>query len=88
MSPGSQEVSNIRYIFFLSDCQMLSGPTNGSVSYGNTTYLSVATYTCDTGFTLNGTENRTCQADGAWSDLSPTCQIKGCTCYVLPLNNS
>ncbi len=32
-----------------------------------------ATYTCSTGYTLNGSTTRTCQTNGAWSGTAPTC---------------
>ena len=41
-----------------------------------TTFQSVATYTCMTGFKVStgGLEfNRTCQADETWSEAPPTC---------------
>ena len=58
------------------DCGTLSPPTNGSVSYSNsTTEGSVATYSCDSGYTLTGDDTeRTCQADGTWSGSEPTCE--------------
>ena len=33
-------------------------------------------YTCNTGYTLNGNNTRTCQASGAWSGSDPTCDGK------------
>ena len=33
-----------------------------------------ATYTCDAGFVLVGDAMLTCQDDGMWSDIPPTCQ--------------
>ncbi|XP_064388562.1 E-selectin-like isoform X3 [Halichondria panicea] len=62
-------------------CSDLSSPTNGIVDYGgggsmdNRPADTVATYNCDTGYTLNGGNNiRTCGSDGMWSGLAPTCQ--------------
>ncbi len=37
---------------------------------------TVATYTCVTGYTLNGGNTRTCGSDGMWSGSSPVCQRK------------
>ncbi len=34
---------------------------------------STATYTCDTGYGVNGATTVTCGADGSWSAVPPTC---------------
>ncbi len=57
-------------------CSDLTNPTNGMISYNmGTTGLrpvnTVATYTCDTGYTLNGGSTRTCGSDGMWSGANP-----------------
>ena len=36
---------------------------------------STANYSCDTGFNLHGPSSRTCQENGTWSNLPPTCII-------------
>ena len=60
-------------------CSDLTAPTNGMIGYDMETMNArpvntVATYTCDTGYTLNGGITRTCRSDGEWSDLeSSTC---------------
>ena len=38
-----------------------------------TFFGDVARYSCDTGYTLNGPAERTCQADGRWNGSVPTC---------------
>ncbi|XP_064386138.1 mucin-2-like isoform X3 [Halichondria panicea] len=56
-------------------CLSLPPPTNGGVSYTDPTLGdgTVATYTCDTGYTLDGdTTTRTC-GSGVWSGSAPTC---------------
>ena len=37
---------------------------------------TVATYTCVTGYTLNGVTTRTCGSDGVWNGSPPVCQRK------------
>ena len=38
---------------------------------------SIATFICVTGYTLTGgSSTRTCESDGMWSGLAPTCQRK------------
>ena len=39
-----------------------------------TSFGDVARYSCDTGYILNGTAERTCQANGEWSGSAPTCE--------------
>ena len=48
-------------------------PINGALTFTTTTQGSTATYTCDTGYQLDGVSTRMCQADGTWSDDAPTC---------------
>ena len=49
---------------------------NGTISYSDPTLGvgSVATHSCDTGYTLNGGSTRTCQSGGIWSGSAPTCE--------------
>ena len=55
------------------NCPNLMDPTNGMVSFSATTSGSSATYTCNTGYQLDGASTRTCQSDGTWSGSAPTC---------------
>ncbi len=59
-------------------CSDLTNPTNGIVAYnmGTAGPDTVATYTCTTGYTLNGGTTRTCGSDGVWSGSAPVCQCK------------
>ena len=41
----------------------------------------VATYTCDSGFTLVGDPTRICGSDGTWSGMAPTCERKFITTF-------
>ena len=50
---------------------------NGSVLVDSTTFNSVATYHCNTGYDLVGTETRTCMTSGTWSGIEPTCSKGG-----------
>ncbi len=60
-------------------CSDLAAPTNGMISYNMGTASlrpvdTVATYTCDIGYTLNGgNTTRTCESDGTWSGSPPVC---------------
>ncbi|XP_052809389.1 C4b-binding protein beta chain-like [Mya arenaria] len=50
-------------------------PTSGSVDSGDTTYLSVVTVTCDSGYDISGSDVITCQSTGSWN-ATPTCERK------------
>ena len=58
------------------DCGSLDDPDNGQVSPHNTTFGSIATYVCDSGFNLIGNMQRTCQENEDWSGSEPTCECK------------
>ena len=56
------------------DCGVLGDPDNGQVDTSDgTTLESIATYTCNDGFCLEGDSMRVCQPDGTWSGDEPTC---------------
>ena len=58
------------------DCGDPGTPTNGERSLSRTIYNSVVTYTCDVGYTLQGSNSRTCQSDGLWSGSVPQCSCE------------
>jgi CUB/sushi domain-containing protein len=66
----------------VSDCASLPGPAGGSVSAPTLTVGSTATYQCLTGYEMQGSPTRTCQAGGTWSGTAPTCAAVDCG--VLP----
>lgn len=55
------------------NCSDLAAPTNGSVELTAATFGATAVYTCDEGFNIDGTDTRTCHANGQWSGSPPTC---------------
>lgn len=58
--------------FLQTGCGTPLAPSNGMVEVNSDG--SVATYTCDVGFTLSGLESRNCQtADATWEGTDPTC---------------
>ena len=64
-------------LFFAAvDCGTLAAPQNGQVTLTATTFMSTATYSCNSGYNLSGSGTRTCQASGTWSDTAPTCDCK------------
>lgn len=68
---------------YVSDCK--EPPTVANSTTGKTnenTYPSVATYTCDDGYTPSGNHTSTCQASGTWTDVSFNCAGKGIYLYT------
>jgi len=60
--------------FFLLDCGTVPTIANGAVSHAEgTEYNATVTYSCDIGYLIDGVVNRTCQANGNWTDVEPTC---------------
>ena len=68
-------------------CQAVGSINNGTVSYSRDNrepfdFGTVATFMCDVGFFLEGTENRTCGGTslmgpmGSWSESNPICSGK------------
>ncbi len=63
------------HIFAGDNCGQLVDPSNGRVNTSaGTSVGDVARYSCDTGYTLNGPAERTCQANELWSGSVPTCE--------------
>ena len=55
-------------------CGQPDSPSNGRVDTSAGTFFGdVARYSCDTGYTVSGPAERTCQADGRWNGSVPTC---------------
>lgn len=66
-----------RFFFYSSavvNCGLLDPPKDGRVSFTSTSYTAVAVYVCFPGYRLEGVEERTCQANGEWSDEEPSCE--------------
>ena len=59
------------------DCGVLSRPAGGAVDLSSgTTFGSIATYSCNTGYRIDGNITRICLSTGEWSDSEPICQCK------------
>ena len=78
---SNQAKITVTYSYVVSsflDCNDPPTPLGGSVDFPDgTTYLSEATYSCDLGYTMNGSPASTCQADKTWSNVDPVCTING-----------
>lgn len=54
-------------------CPPLPSPDNGQVNTPSQEVGSVANYSCNEGYNLEGVETRTCLQDGSWSGDPPVC---------------
>ena len=61
-------------------CEILQTLENGQVSYIGSEEASedfpvdtTASFMCDYGYSLNGSNSSVCQTDGNWDPQSPTC---------------
>ena len=61
---------------FVSVCQNLTAPENGTVTLSGNTLGETARYSCNHGYTLSDGNNRTCGHDGTWSGSDPLCLLK------------
>ena len=63
-------------------CESLHAPSGGTIDFSTDNYNTVATFTCGTGYTLNGTTLITCQSDGTWESSQPICgKTLNLSCY-------
>ena len=64
-------------IYFLVSCPPLDSPSNGMITCALEdevpSYEDTCNFTCDTGYELRGSDNRTCQSDGSWSGIATMC---------------
>ena len=72
---GSSDDCSASYSYPTVVCPSLS-LVNGIVSYSDPTLGedSVATHSCDPGYTLNGGSTRTCQSGGTWKGSALACK--------------
>ena len=77
---------------YLVQCPDLRDPINGMISCSLThsptfSYEDTCSFTCDTGYELTGSSERTCESDGSWSGSSVSCIIMECPSSSLPMNS-
>ena len=54
-------------------CAALSDPENGAVIMTSTGTVTIATFTCNTDYTIEGNVQLQCTATGYWSGSPPYC---------------
>ena len=57
-------------------CPELESPANGDVTVFGFIVGSVASYTCNVNYQLEGRSVRICGSDGQWTGETPTCERK------------
>ncbi|XP_065903482.1 uncharacterized protein [Dysidea avara] len=67
-------------------CDILSTPSDGGMSCssgrGGVGYEGdTCSFTCNTGYELTGSDNRTCQSNGSWSGTQTSCE-QGCLASI------
>ena len=73
-------------------CPLLTDPDNGTITCslgddGVSSYEDTCNFTCNTGYELTGSPQRTCQSDGSWSGSPVSCTIMECPSSSLPMNS-
>ena len=69
-------------------CHNLSIPANGEIMSCSSGRVGVGYeghicgFTCNTGYELTGSDTRTCQSNGSWSDTDVTCR-RGNDNYII-----
>ena len=66
------------HIITVVQCPTLTAPDDGMVFCTGDDVGDTCTITCDDGFELSGSETRTCQSDGTWSETDTTCSAGLC----------
>ncbi|XP_066302889.1 sushi, von Willebrand factor type A, EGF and pentraxin domain-containing protein 1-like [Branchiostoma lanceolatum] len=84
---SSQQWSGTQPYCERKQCPQLTVPAHGSAN-GGIYNGDTAAYSCDPGYALMGSSIRTCQADGQWGGMQPTCNKKQCLLLQAPTNGS
>ncbi|KAH3851527.1 hypothetical protein DPMN_094009 [Dreissena polymorpha] len=70
------------------DCGPLPILSNGTAHATNTTFGSVAIFTCDEGFNLTGHSFTVCGSNGFWNITDQTCYIIGKVKHISERSNN
>jgi len=72
------------------DCGPIVTPSNGAINITTTNYTSVAQYNCQPNYSLFGSDERFCSAEGQWLPEEPLCyrecRLMHCMCTFF-INN-
>ncbi|XP_063401402.1 sushi, von Willebrand factor type A, EGF and pentraxin domain-containing protein 1-like [Mytilus trossulus] len=75
---GDGKWSSLETTCQIVHCPNLTALTGGQISTTGQTFRSVATYSCNDGYTMDGENIRVCQPEGFWSGKVPTCNPVVC----------
>ena len=79
-------------LYIIVSCPSLTDPNNGTITCslgddGVPSYEDTYSFTCNNGYELTGSPQRTCQSDGSWSESPVSCTIMECPSSSLPMNS-
>ncbi|XP_065183994.1 MAM and LDL-receptor class A domain-containing protein 1-like [Sycon ciliatum] len=63
-----------------TDCQVLSPPALGSMTVNGLMFTNTTTFVCTSPYVLMGSAVRTCEINGQWSGVQPTCVLTTAVC--------
>ncbi|XP_057308791.1 uncharacterized protein LOC130647080 [Hydractinia symbiolongicarpus] len=69
-------------------CKTITAPINGKLSCDGYVTDKSCNFTCNDGFNLIGSSNRTCQSSGTWSNGDTTCSAKMCPSFNGPTHGA
>ncbi|XP_052795332.1 sushi, von Willebrand factor type A, EGF and pentraxin domain-containing protein 1-like [Mya arenaria] len=70
--------STVNASCYPGDCKAPPIILHGHVDSNASTYLSVATYTCDPGYNIVGKDTTQCLQNGTWSSIQASCNLLDC----------
>lgn len=68
-------------------CNELTALTHGRTLSASSTFGSIASFVCNTGYRLIGAEIIECLSNGQWNESQPACQIVSCAAPPLSIPN-
>ena len=71
----------------VKDCGVLSTPTNGAQTSDGSVVGSSTSFSCDTGYKLEGASTRLCRIDGTWSRTDTSC-VRKLLFYIINILNT
>ena len=60
-------------LYLVAVCDSVNIPVDGNVTFNTDGSETVATFLCNLGYTMVGTNTLTCRSDGTWNYDVPTC---------------